>query len=308
MRGYGGSDRPDGVESYSVPKLVGDVAGLIAALGRTRALVVGHDWGGVVAWWTAMLRPDVVERLGIVNALHPEGYSAALHTPEQARRSWYVFFFQTPLVPEVALRAHDFHYGCARSSSPTGSPATRSTAASTRSAPRERSKRPSPTTAPRCATASRERPPKSAVISVPVMVVWGMKASLPRPLALAAAPRVGPERRGRAHRWRNALDARRLGRRGGSELRAVLHVAHGSVLAQGDLSAAPLGEPQVLIALLVLPPARRARFAPPGSSRSRPAGSCRPRRWPPSSSQPRTAARSPSRTPSITRPRCGDRT
>lgn len=174
MRGYGGSDRPDGVESYSVPKLVGDVAGLVAALGRERALVVGHDWGGVVAWWTAMLRPDVVERLGIVNAPHPEGYSAALHTPEQARRSWYVFFFQTPLVPEVALRAHDFHMvrsfiepdgipgdeidRCVDALRPPG--AVEAAIAYYRAEVRD---------------SLAGTAPKSAVISMPVMVVWGMK-------------------------------------------------------------------------------------------------------------------------------------
>lgn len=108
MRGYAGSGRPSGVEAYAVPHLVGDVAGLIAGLGRKRAHVVGHDWGGVVAWWTAMLRPDVVDRLGIVNAPHPVGYSAALRTAVQLRHSWYVFFFQLPIVPERALRAYDY--------------------------------------------------------------------------------------------------------------------------------------------------------------------------------------------------------
>ena len=110
MRGYGGSGRPSGVASYAVQRLVGDVAGLISAMGRPRAHVVGHDWGGVVAWWTAMLRPDVVERLGIVNAPHPVGYSQALRTPEQLRRAWYVFFFQLPWLPERVLAARDFAF------------------------------------------------------------------------------------------------------------------------------------------------------------------------------------------------------
>jgi pimeloyl-ACP methyl ester carboxylesterase len=108
LRGYGGSDRPAGVSSYTVQKLVGDVAGLIKALGRSRAHVVGHDWGGVVAWWTAMLRPEVVDKLGIVNAPHPVAYTLALRVPTQTRHSWYVFFFQLPLLPEWALRADDY--------------------------------------------------------------------------------------------------------------------------------------------------------------------------------------------------------
>jgi pimeloyl-ACP methyl ester carboxylesterase len=110
MRGYAGSGRPSGVEAYGVQHLVGDVAGLIAALGRPRAHVVGHDWGGVVAWWTAMLRPDVVDRLGIVNAPHPVAYAAALRTPTQLRHSWYVFFFQLPVIPEIVLKADDFAF------------------------------------------------------------------------------------------------------------------------------------------------------------------------------------------------------
>jgi pimeloyl-ACP methyl ester carboxylesterase len=108
MRGYGGSGRPAGVSAYAVQRLVGDVAGLIAALGRSRAHVVGHDWGGVVAWWTAMLRPEVVDRLGIVNAPHPVAFPIALRTPAQARHSWYIFFFQLPFFPERAVRADDF--------------------------------------------------------------------------------------------------------------------------------------------------------------------------------------------------------
>ncbi|MGH7438127.1 MAG: alpha/beta fold hydrolase [Polyangiaceae bacterium] len=174
LRGYGGSDRPDGVESYAVEKLVGDVAGLIAALGRSRALVIGHDWGGVVAWWTAMLRPDVVERLGIVNAPHPEGYAAALHTPEQARRSWYVFFFQTPLVPEVALRAHDFHMvrgfiepdGIAREEIDRCVDALRPPGAVEAAIAYYRAE---------VRDSVVGTAPKAAVITAPVMVVWGMK-------------------------------------------------------------------------------------------------------------------------------------
>jgi len=108
MRGYGGSDKPRGVGAYAVARLVGDVAGLVKALGAERAHVVGHDWGGVVAWWTAMLRPDVVDHLGIVNAPHPVGYAAAMRTAAQLRRGWYVFMFQLPWLPYWALGANDY--------------------------------------------------------------------------------------------------------------------------------------------------------------------------------------------------------
>ncbi len=108
MRGYGGSDKPAGVSAYGVAHLAGDVAGLVRALGAERAHVVGHDWGGVVAWWTAMLRPDVVDHLGIVNAPHPVGYAAAMRTSAQLRRGWYVFLFQLPWLPQLALAANDY--------------------------------------------------------------------------------------------------------------------------------------------------------------------------------------------------------
>jgi pimeloyl-ACP methyl ester carboxylesterase len=108
MRGYGGSDRPAGVAPYAVAHLVADVSGLIGAMGRERAYVVGHDWGAVVAWWTAMLRPDRVERLAIINGPHPVGYANALRTFAQLRRSLYVFFFQLPFLPEAVLAARDY--------------------------------------------------------------------------------------------------------------------------------------------------------------------------------------------------------
>jgi pimeloyl-ACP methyl ester carboxylesterase len=107
MRGYGGSDRPPGVRSYSVGHLVADVAGLVGALGEAKAHVVGHDWGGMVAWWTAMRRPEVVDRLAVVNAAHPVAYDRALKTAAQLRRSWYVMAFQVPLLPEWVLGRND---------------------------------------------------------------------------------------------------------------------------------------------------------------------------------------------------------
>jgi pimeloyl-ACP methyl ester carboxylesterase len=108
MRGYGGSDRPKGIAPYGVQHLVRDVAGLVRAMGAERAHVVGHDWGGVVAWWTAMLRPDVVGRLAVVNAAHPVGYAQAMKTAAQLRRGWYVLAFQVPWLPEWAIALRDY--------------------------------------------------------------------------------------------------------------------------------------------------------------------------------------------------------
>src|SRR5688572_11466991 len=59
MRGYGGTEAPQAIDAYSIMHLVGDVVGLVEALGETQAVIVGHDWGAVVAWHAALLRPDL---------------------------------------------------------------------------------------------------------------------------------------------------------------------------------------------------------------------------------------------------------
>jgi pimeloyl-ACP methyl ester carboxylesterase len=107
MRGYHLSEKPRGVPAYRVETLAGDVAGLIRHIGAGPASVVGHDWGGGVAWATAMLHPEVVERLAILNAPHPASFLRALRDPRQLLRSWYVLFFQVPRLPEAYLGARD---------------------------------------------------------------------------------------------------------------------------------------------------------------------------------------------------------
>jgi len=108
MRGYNLSDKPRGLESYSGEALAGDVRALIHTLGEECARVVGHDWGAQVAWETAMRHPEVVERLAILNVPHPARFLEGLRTLRQLRRSWYMFFFQLPAVPEAAFRRNDF--------------------------------------------------------------------------------------------------------------------------------------------------------------------------------------------------------
>jgi epoxide hydrolase 4 len=108
MRGYNLSDKPRGVESYRGEALAGDVRALIEALGEDRAHVVGHDWGAQVTWETAMRHPEHVDRLAILNVPHPTRMLEGLRTPSQLRRSWYMFFFQLPGVPEAAFRRNDF--------------------------------------------------------------------------------------------------------------------------------------------------------------------------------------------------------
>jgi epoxide hydrolase 4 len=103
LRGYGETERRG---PYDVRTLVGDVAGLVAALGREQVVLVGHDWGGAVAWSTAALRPSLVDRLVALNCPPPaELFRAMLRSPAQLRKSWYIVFFQLPWLPERRLAA-----------------------------------------------------------------------------------------------------------------------------------------------------------------------------------------------------------
>jgi epoxide hydrolase 4 len=108
MRGYHQSSKPRGVQAYRADLLTRDVAGLVRHVGVARAVVVGHDWGAAVAWGVAMRYPELVERLVILNVPHPARMLRALRTARQLRKSWYMFFFQLPRLPEALLRANDF--------------------------------------------------------------------------------------------------------------------------------------------------------------------------------------------------------
>lgn len=108
QRGYGGSDRPRGARAYRLDELAADVRALVEACGVERAHVVGHDWGAAVGWWFAMHYPDRLDRLAVLNVPHPQRFAEALLTWQQLRRSWYVFFFQLPFLPEHLLARADF--------------------------------------------------------------------------------------------------------------------------------------------------------------------------------------------------------
>ncbi len=95
QRGYNLSDRPKGVENYDVRHLVEDVVAVIRACGRDRAVIVGHDWGGMVAWTFAMTNPGMTEKLIILNLPHPRGLMRELAiNPEQQKNSAYARRFQ----------------------------------------------------------------------------------------------------------------------------------------------------------------------------------------------------------------------
>jgi pimeloyl-ACP methyl ester carboxylesterase len=102
LRGFGASDRPEGVEAYGMKLLVGDVLGILGALGVERVSVVGHDWGAGLGWTLAALAPERVQRLAALSVGHPASY----FTDGMAQRemSWYVLFYLFPGVAEDALR------------------------------------------------------------------------------------------------------------------------------------------------------------------------------------------------------------
>jgi pimeloyl-ACP methyl ester carboxylesterase len=121
LRGYNLSDQPQAVDAYRVERLAEDVAVLVrhfaqpheaaTNLGRDtspRALLVGHDWGAAVAWQVAMSHPDVVERLAILSVPHPVRMKQGLRTLRQLRKSWYMFAFQLPKLPEWVLARGDY--------------------------------------------------------------------------------------------------------------------------------------------------------------------------------------------------------
>lgn len=122
LRGYNLSDKPRAISAYRQDILARDVVGLINALGREKASLVGHDWGGVVGWAVAALFPEFLERMVILNAPYsPLAQRGLLRHPDQILRSSYVIFFQIPVLPEAILRNNNWEMvveGMRRSSRP----------------------------------------------------------------------------------------------------------------------------------------------------------------------------------------------
>jgi pimeloyl-ACP methyl ester carboxylesterase len=109
QRGYGRSEKPRGVAAYDIDRLAEDVVALADSEGYANFHLVGHDWGGIVAWRTAARFPDRIARLAILNAPHPGVFRDYLfRSPTQILKSWYVGFFQVPWLPEAILSANDF--------------------------------------------------------------------------------------------------------------------------------------------------------------------------------------------------------
>ncbi|MBT3188487.1 MAG: alpha/beta hydrolase [Anaerolineae bacterium] len=105
QRGYNLSDKPDGLAAYSLDELAKDVIGLIDAAGEKQAFLVGHDWGAAVAWWVAAKYPDRIAKLVNMNVPHGAVMQKHLRSSfAQMRKSWYMFFFQIPWLPEFLAK------------------------------------------------------------------------------------------------------------------------------------------------------------------------------------------------------------
>lgn len=105
LRGYGKSGRPTSVSDYHIDKLVADVAGLIDASGAKETVLIAHDWGAIIAWHFAIKKVRPLSRLVIMNVPHPVCFARTMRSWAQLKKSWYMFFFQIPWLPERVLGA-----------------------------------------------------------------------------------------------------------------------------------------------------------------------------------------------------------
>lgn len=105
LRGYGRTTRPAGLDAYHLEVLLEDVTALIEASCARQVILVGHDWGGIIAWYYAMRRPEKLEALIVLNGPHPACFEREIRHWRQLRRSWYMAAFQIPWMPEAVLAA-----------------------------------------------------------------------------------------------------------------------------------------------------------------------------------------------------------
>ncbi len=110
LRGYNDSDKPQQLQAYDMTQLVADVEGVIKGLGYDNCILVGHDWGGAIAWYFSYAHPEMLEKLIVLNIPHPAKFKEGIRTLQQLIKSWYMFFFQIPLLPELVLQANDYQW------------------------------------------------------------------------------------------------------------------------------------------------------------------------------------------------------
>jgi pimeloyl-ACP methyl ester carboxylesterase len=108
LRGYGDSEKPTKKSEYNIDILQRDIVDLVKALKRESCILVAHDWGGVIAWNVAANYPEVVEKLIILNSPHPDAFKGKIiGSLGQFLKSWYIFFYQLPYIPEWAVHTND---------------------------------------------------------------------------------------------------------------------------------------------------------------------------------------------------------
>ena len=112
QRGYNLSSKPRGAANYALSHLTSDVLAIAGQLSAEKFFLVGHDWGAAVAWSVALLHPQSISKLAILNVPHPSVMRRYLASNRrQLRRSWYMFFFQLPFLPEAAFTAFNYRLG-----------------------------------------------------------------------------------------------------------------------------------------------------------------------------------------------------
>jgi len=190
QRGYNLSDKPSPVAAYALDTLTADVIGLIDAAGRERATLIGHDWGGIVAWWAALRHPDRLERVAVLNAPHPAVMRRhAIRHPSQLLKSWYILFFQLPRLPEASLRRGNWN-GLERALRETSRPGTFPEAelALYRTAWSEPKALTSMIHWYRALVRHQPRPPDDLRVRIPSLLIWGARDHfLNRELATSSA-------------------------------------------------------------------------------------------------------------------------
>jgi len=108
LRGYNDSDKPQSLSAYVMSEFVEDIQGVIEGLGYESCILVGHDWGGAIAWSFAYKYPELVSRLIVMNLPHPAKFASGLKTSQQMLKSWYIAFFQIPFLPEFLMQLDDY--------------------------------------------------------------------------------------------------------------------------------------------------------------------------------------------------------
>lgn len=165
QRGYSPGACPAGRAAYRVEDLVADLIALVDATGHPAVHLVGHDWGGGVAWAAAANHPDRIASVTVLSTPHPAALQRALRTVDQARRSWYIAAFQLPFLPErlLARRFRSMLAGSGLPSADVERYAVRFRSADTLSGPINWY---------RGVAHSRLRAPR---VTVPTTYVWGSK-------------------------------------------------------------------------------------------------------------------------------------